>query len=95
MKDISEIVDTKRVEQNKPKLGDGHVSAMGRMGLKEIAQILQATPESISLVEEYGAAFTALPSEVAEQRKGSLVHGDTQLSTQPQKQLQPDMELEM
>lgn len=41
-------------EDKEPKISAGHMAAMGRAGLKELAQALQAFPESIRTVEEPG-----------------------------------------
>lgn len=59
-------------QQSKPKLGAGHASAMWRAGLKEMANILPAFPDSIQPVEELGLAGTKLPGEVYDAKKESL-----------------------
>lgn len=51
-----------------PKIGQGHAAAMWRSGLKELAQILPATNESVQPVEEMGLAGNALPQEVFQER---------------------------
>lgn len=51
-----------------PKIGQGHVAAMFRSGLKELGQILPATNESVQPVEEMGLAGNALPQEVFQER---------------------------
>lgn len=58
---------------NKPapaKIGATHAWAMGRLGIKEIAQILPACHDSIKPVEEPGLAGNALPQEVYRDRHG-------------------------
>ncbi len=52
------------------KIGATHAAAMFRMGIKELAQILPATPESLRLIEEPGLAGNALPQEVFRDRHG-------------------------
>jgi hypothetical protein len=44
-----------------PKIGEGALAAMGRMGLKELAQALPAFPESVRPVEEPGALGNITP----------------------------------
>ncbi len=54
-----------------PKIGAGHLAAMGRAGLKELSQALVAFPDStIRPVEEPGLVGNLTPQEV--------VHGKTQ-----------------
>jgi hypothetical protein len=48
------------------KIGQGHLAAMGRSGLKELASILPAFPESVRPVEEMGLFGNALPQEIYE-----------------------------
>jgi hypothetical protein len=51
------------------KIGEGHVSAMGRQGLRELRGALY--PESnIAQQPEYGLYGTLTPGEVAESRRG-------------------------
>ncbi|MCA9213985.1 MAG: hypothetical protein KDB27_13025 [Planctomycetales bacterium] len=50
--------------QPTPKIGQGHAAGMFRAGLKELAQILPATKDSIQPQEEMGIAGNALPQEV-------------------------------
>ena len=57
-------------ETSKPKIGQGHASAMGRMGGKELSAILPAFPDSVQPIDEYGAFGTQLPSEIAKGREG-------------------------
>jgi hypothetical protein len=59
-------------EKRKPKIGDGHVQAMGRAGLKELSQILPAFPQSVKPVEELGLAGNPVSHEVYQQRHQSL-----------------------
>ena len=56
------------------KIGEGHMAAMGRAGLKELSQALVALPESsIRPVEEPGLAGNPTSYEVTAERGG--VHG--------------------
>lgn len=50
------------------KIGSAHAPAIFRAGLKELASILPAFPESIKPVEEMGLAGNALPQEVYKAR---------------------------
>ncbi|MDA7980918.1 MAG: hypothetical protein MPJ50_19360 [Pirellulales bacterium] len=50
-----------------PKIGQGSLQAFVRQGAKELAQALQATPESIRPVEEPGTVFNPTPHEVSKQ----------------------------
>ncbi len=51
-----------------PKFGEGHLAAMARLGLKELAQALPAFPDStIKPVEEPGAAGNVTPQIVTDQ----------------------------
>jgi hypothetical protein len=50
---------------DKPKLGAGHLAAMGRAGLKELSQALVALPDSnIRPVEEPGLYGNLTPQEI-------------------------------
>lgn len=50
------------------KIGDGHASAMGRQGLRELRNALY--PESnVAQQPEYGLYGTRTPGEVAESRR--------------------------
>ena len=50
---------------DKPKIGAGHLAAMGRAGLKELSQALVALPDSnIRPVEEPGLYGNLTPQEV-------------------------------
>mgnify|MGYP000106075311 CR=1 FL=1 len=69
-------------ENSKPKIGQGHLSAMGRAGLKELSQILPATDQSIKPIEEYGLYGTALPQEVFEEKKSIEPNVDQNLEMQ-------------
>ena len=54
------------------KFGTGHVSAMGRQGLRELRAALY--PESnIAQTAEYGLYGTMTPGEVAEARRGETL----------------------
>ncbi len=52
------------------KIGDGHVSAMGRQGLKELRSALY-TQSNVASPTEYGVYGTKTPGEVADSREGS------------------------
>ena len=55
------------------KFGEGHVSAMGRLGLGELRGALY--PESnVAQHSEYGLYGTLTPGEVAEARRGESCH---------------------
>ena len=59
------------VEGKQPKWGAGHAMGMARAGLKEVAQVLPAFPDSnIRSVEEPGLAGNLTPQEI--------VHGKNQ-----------------
>jgi len=58
-------------EDYEPKIGAGHLAAMGRAGLKELSQALQAFPDSIRTVEEPGLVGNLTPQEI--------VHGKQEL----------------
>lgn len=47
---------------------DAHTKAFGRAGVKELAQILPAFPDSIKPVEEPGLAGNPVSHEVYQQR---------------------------
>lgn len=50
---------------DKPKIGSGHLAAMGRAGLKELSQALTALPDStIRGVEEPGLYGNLTPQEI-------------------------------
>jgi hypothetical protein len=52
---------------DKPKIGAGHLAAMGRAGLKELSQALVALPDSnIRPVEEPGLYGNLTPQEVVQ-----------------------------
>lgn len=55
-------------EQQAPKIGQAHLGASLRVGLKEISQILPAFPDSVKPVEEIGLFGNALPQEIYEER---------------------------
>ena len=58
--------------ERRQKIGAGHVAAMGRAGLKELSQTLQAFPgQGIQPVEEPGLAGNPTPQEVV-QSKGRV-----------------------
>jgi hypothetical protein len=49
------------------KIGEGSLSAMGRVGWDEIGQALKAFPDSIGPMEEPGLPFTATSAIVSDQ----------------------------
>jgi hypothetical protein len=53
------------------KIGDGHVSGMGRQGLKELRAAVFFTESNIASQTEYGIYGTKTPGEVAESREGA------------------------
>jgi hypothetical protein len=55
-------------ESSKPKIGAGHFSAMGRLGLRELRNSLNPSRESIADTE-MGLYGTRTPGEVAEMRQ--------------------------
>jgi hypothetical protein len=56
-------------DERKPKIGEGHAGAMGRLGLHELRAA--AYPGSnIAQHSEYGLYGTRTPGEVAEARRG-------------------------
>ncbi len=60
----------KEKSESAPKIGEGHASAMLRLGLKELRGGLY--PESnVAQQTEYGLYGTKTPGEVAESRRGS------------------------
>ena len=55
-------------ERQSPKIGAGHVAAMGRQGLRELRGALY--PDSnVAQPPEYGLYGTMTPGEIAEDRK--------------------------
>jgi hypothetical protein len=66
----------------KPKIGSGSLQAFLRQGLKELAQVLPAFPDSVKVSEEIGALGNPPPQLVTEQmREGTN-----------EKQPEPEME---
>ncbi len=52
---------------DRPKIGAGHLAAMGRAGLKELSQALVALPDSnIRPVEEPGLYGNLTPQEIVQ-----------------------------
>jgi hypothetical protein len=80
-------------KQKKPKLGAGHLAAMGRAGAKELAQALVALPSStIRPVEEPGTVGNLTPSEVV-RSKGAYQsmlgkYSSARQERQPERQLE-------
>lgn len=63
-------MSTQNSEEQKPKIGAGHVSAMGRQGLRELRGALY--PDSnVAQQPEYGLYGTMTPGEIAADRKAS------------------------
>jgi len=79
--------NSQQTERADPKIGQGHASAWMRAGLKEVATLFAALPDSIQTVEEYGLAGTKLPSEVADDRKGP--------NLEPEQKSEPNHNIEM
>lgn len=89
-------------EQEKPKIGAGHVMGMFRAGLKELTQILPAFPgQGVQPVEEQGIAGNATNIEIVQEKRGTGpnaeygVHGKAaeqkgQDSPEPQQQERSD-----
>ena len=65
---IQAVLKSIREIMQGPKFGATHAPAVGRQGLKELASILPAFPESIKPVEELGLFGNALPQEVYKAR---------------------------
>lgn len=65
-----------------PKIGASHAAAMARAGLKELASILPAFPQSVKPVEEMGLAGNALPQEVYKSKHEKEPHIDQNLEMQ-------------
>lgn len=59
-----------REQQHQPKIGAGALAAAGRQGLKELAQIVPAFPDSVRAVEEPGQIGNPTPQEVFSSKKG-------------------------
>lgn len=64
------------------KIGQGHLEAMARSGLKELASILPAFPESVRPVEEMGLFGNALPQEVYEDKNQTAPNIEQNLEMQ-------------
>ena len=64
------------VEVHQPKIGEGHVAAMGRAGLKELSQILPAFPEGVRPVEEAGLVGNPTPQIVTAEMGASNTYQD-------------------
>ena len=68
--------------QSTPKMGATHAPAMFRAGLKELASILPAFPDSVKPVEEMGLAGNALPQEVYKSKHEQEPHIEQNLEMQ-------------
>lgn len=82
------------------KIGQGHARAMGRLGLKELAQILPATPQSIRPIEEPGVCGNATPRDVDKQRHAASfqsrdLYGQDHAPGQQQSKLDHSLDMEM
>ncbi len=64
------------VEAHRPKIGEGHLAAMGRAGLKELSQILPAFPEGVRPVEEAGLVGNPTPQIVTAEMGASNTYRD-------------------
>ena len=84
-------------EQQPAKIGQCHAQAMGRLGLKEIAQALPAFPTGpIQPVEEPGLFGNPVPQEVFAQKQGPELDPDFDMEvTDPFHDLQMDKRFEM
>jgi hypothetical protein len=56
-------------ERNKPKIGEGHLSAMARLGLKELRAAAYFSESNVAQPPEYGLYGSRTPGEVAEARR--------------------------
>lgn len=56
-------------EDRQTKIGEGHASAMGRQGLRELRGAMYAE-SNVAQQPEYGLYGTRTPGEVAEARRG-------------------------
>jgi hypothetical protein len=63
-------MNSKKGEKPMAKIGDGHVAAMGRLGLKELRNALNPSKDSIADTE-IGLAGTATQGEIANARSGA------------------------
>jgi hypothetical protein len=54
-------------ERGGPKIGEGALAAFGRQGLKELAQVLPAFPDSVRPVEEAGMFGNPTPQIVTKE----------------------------
>jgi hypothetical protein len=76
-------------EVTQPKIGAGHLAAMGRAGLKELSQALVALPDSnIRPIEEPGLAGNLTPQEIVHGKSQyeSMLHGYAARGVEPQEQ---------
>jgi hypothetical protein len=76
-------------EVARPKIGAGHLAAMGRAGIKELSQALVALPDStIRPVEEPGLAGNLTPQEVVHGKSQyeSMLQGYAGRGAEPQEQ---------
>lgn len=69
-------------DERKPKIGEGALRAAGRQGLKELAQALPATKDSMQIIEEPGQIGNPTSYEVSKQTG----------SVDRKKELEPEME---
>lgn len=81
-KKLSERGSTVKEPNVAPKIGASHAPAMMRAGLKEIASILPAFPESVKPVEDMGLAGNALPQEIYKSKHEKEPHIDKNLEMQ-------------
>ena len=70
---------------NKPKIGAGHLSAMGRLGLRELRNAMNPSRESVA-DQELGLYGTRTPGEVNDIRhsESRTMNRDEQPSRQPE-----------
>ena len=58
---------SKEAKPRPRKIGEGHLSAMARLGLKELRNAFNPSPQSVADTE-YGLYGTATPSEAGQQQ---------------------------
>lgn len=66
--------------ENKPKIGAGHASAMFRLGLAELRAAATFEPTSVAQPAEYGLYGTATPQEIVKEKEVAASRPDEQPS---------------
>lgn len=75
---------------------DQHVQAMGRAGLGELTQALQAFPDSIKPVETYGLFGNPLPQTLHENLKEhNASEPDHNRDLEMNRSMEPELEMQM